>query len=161
MRWFPRSARASDETGAVLLLALGFIAFAGLVTVALLGYVDTNFRATTQLRPVRSAQFAADGAVEGAINKLRQFRPDATAPCVNSLYTVKPALNNQDIVLNCSGLTVVSASPTTIDVTLTALCPNVASTKCPQNAALVTAKVRFTGTAPTVTTTVLNWSIRR
>jgi hypothetical protein len=168
MRRSIRSHRASDETGAVLLLALGFISFVGLVTVVLLNYADTSFRATTQLRPVRSAQFAADGAVEGAINKLRQFRPDSTAPCVNNLYTVQPPLNGQDIVLNCSNLSVISGATPTIEVILTASC-KVASVGCPITPAMVTAttpamltaKVRFSGTPPTVSATVLNWSIRR
>lgn len=158
-RW---RARAADESGVVLLLALGFLAFIGVITVVLLSYTDTSARATTGLRPVRSAQFAADGAVEGAINRLRQFRPDATAPCIHNLYTVSPALNGQDIVLNCDSLTVVSASPTpTIDVTLTAVCPATRSAGCPANAVMITAVVRFAGSPPSVTPTIRSWSIRR
>jgi hypothetical protein len=146
----------------VLLLALGFVAFAGLVTIVLLNYTETSARATTKLRPVRSAQFAADGAVEGAINKMRQFRADSTAPCGNNFYLVSPALNGQAITLNCSGLTVVSSSPPTIDVTFTALCPTV-SKGCPSttNPGMITAKVRFSGAPPAVSSTILNWSVRR
>jgi hypothetical protein len=157
------SARTGDESGVILLLVLGFIAFFGLVSVVLLDYVRTNHRATVVLRPIRSAQFAADGAIEGAINRMRQFRPDATVPCGigSSFYTVKPPLNGQDIVLTCTNPTVVAASPPTLDVTFTAKCPTTGSAACPSGVAMITAKVRFTGTPPAVSATVLNWSVRR
>jgi Tfp pilus assembly protein PilX len=163
MGWYRRFlGRASDETGAILVLALAFIAFVGLVSVALLKQTDTSFRITSQLRPMRSAQFAADGAVEGAINKLRQFRPDSSAPCVTDFYKVSPPLNGQDIVLSCSLSTAVGAITTpAIDVTFTAKCPNVASVSCPANATMITAVVRFAGNPPAVTTTVQKWSILR
>lgn len=156
-------ARAGDESGAILLLALGFLAFFGLVSVVLLDYVRTNQRATIVLRPIRSAQFAADGAIEGAINRMRQFRPDATAPCGvgTSFYTVKPPLNGQDVVLTCTNPTVVAASPPTLEVTFTAKCPTAGTAACPSGVAMITAKVRFTGTPPAVSATVLNWSVRR
>lgn len=161
MTRFLRSRRAADETGAVLIFALGFIGFIGLVTVVLLNYTDTAARGTTQLRPVRSAQFAADGAIEGAINKMRQFRADSTAPCGNNFYTVAPALNSQAITLNCSGLTVVSSTTPTIEVTFSAVCPAV-SKGCPSTTdPMITAKVRFSGAPPAVTSTILNWNVRR
>jgi hypothetical protein len=157
----PPSRRLSDETGAVLLLALGFVAFVGLVTVVLLNYTETSARATSALRPVRSAQFAADGSVEGAINKMRQFRADSTAPCVGGFYSVSPALNGQGITLDCSGLTVVSSSTPSMDVTFTAKCPVAGSTGCPSGVTMITAVVRFAGTPPSVSTTVRSWSVRR
>lgn len=165
MQRLRRSKPASGESGMILILVLGFIAFMGLVSVALLNYVSTNFRATTALRPVRSAQYAADGAIEGAVNKMRQFFPAATSPCggATNFYAVSPPLNGQTIVLTCTSPTF--TAPAQLDVTFTASCPSTGAAGCPATAgvgaAMVTARVRFTGAPPTVAATILDWSVRR
>jgi Tfp pilus assembly protein PilX len=154
-----------DERGVILILVLGFIAFMGLVSVVLLNYVSTSFNASAGLRTIRSAQYAADGAVEGAINKLRQFYPSATSACggTTNFYTVTPPLNGQAIVLTCTNP--VFTAPSQLDVTFTATCPSAGSVGCPASGgvgvAMLTARVRFTGSPPTVAATILDWSVRR
>ena len=69
-----------EEQGAVLILAMGFITFVAVLCLAVLTYSTNSFKATANLRPVRSLQFAADGAVEGAINKVR-LDPSLVLPC--------------------------------------------------------------------------------
>jgi hypothetical protein len=151
---------AADETGAVLLMALGFIAIIGFLGLALLSYAATNLRATSALRPVRSIKYAADGAVEGAINKYRQ---DFTVPCAANFYRLKlettsklaldPAVN--DIVVNC-GPEEITASRR---VTFTAVCTG--TTYCHAGKTALVAKIRFDGVPPAVTTTVETWSVHQ
>jgi hypothetical protein len=134
-------------------MALGFLTFVGVISVSLLSYATTNVRATVSLRQLRATELAADGAVEGAINKLRNTPTPAT--CVPNYFVATPGgLNNQPIVLNCA---VVAASP--LDVTLTAKCPSVNSSCGPANAIILSAEVKFAGVVPSVTTEVKSWSL--
>jgi hypothetical protein len=63
--------RARDEDGVVLLLALGFLLFFGLVIGALLGFAESSTLATEQLRDQRSTVYTADGATDAAIQVAR------------------------------------------------------------------------------------------
>ena len=161
LRRLSRRFRA-DEEGMVLIFALAFIAFVGVVGVATMSYASTNLKAGVALRPVRGVQYAADAAVEGAINKLRL---DSTLPCTTTgdFFRADPPVNGQDIVLNLVDCT----SPATLprDVTFVASCPSVAGTACPANRRLLVARVHYervtdpaTGTSD-VTTTNLSWSV--
>jgi hypothetical protein len=58
---------ARDEEGAVLLLALGFLMFFGLVIGATLTFADASVRSTERLREQRATAYAADGAIDAAI----------------------------------------------------------------------------------------------
>ena len=156
---------ASDESGAVLLIALGFIAIIGFIGLALIDYAATNLRATTALRPVRSVKYGADAAVEGAINK---FRQDFTVPCGSAtavapnFYRLKvdgsqhldPAM--QDIVVDC-GPQIISGSSR--QLTFTARC--LGTPYCRAGTTVLVAKVKFQGTPPNVTTTVETWSVHQ
>jgi len=142
-----------DETGQVLLIALAFLTFVGVIGVTLLSYATTNVRATVSLRQLRSAEFAADGAVDGAINKLRNAPTPAS--CGNGYFAATAAgLNNQPVILDCA---VVTASP--LDVTFTAKCPTAAPACGPANTILLSAEVKFIGAIPSVTTEVERWSV--
>jgi hypothetical protein len=122
-----------EEDGAVLLMVLAFVTFVGVLAVAVLNYATTNSLATARLRPVRAAQSAADGATEGAVNKLRQFRPaeqDAggqwisNAPCPTNLYTYSPD-GDEEYTVDCTNAVVSGPSgsqPASRTVRLTA-CP--------------------------------------
>jgi hypothetical protein len=145
--------RAQQEDGAVLLLALIFLTFIGVGAAMLLNYSSTNLQATAKLRPVRANEFASDGAVEGAINKLRQN----TALCATAkagFFAVNPApLNAQPVVVDC---TPVSTTP--FRVTFTAKCATGSSSTCPVDTKLLVAKVRFEGGTP-ATAYVESWSV--
>jgi hypothetical protein len=161
-----RMRRASaDETGAVMLIALGFIAIIGFVGLALINFAATNLRATAELRPVRSVKYGADAAVESAINK---FRQDFTVPCgtatgvTPNFYKLKvdeslhldPAM--QDIVVDCGPQVVTGSSRR---LTFTARC--LGTPYCPAGRIVLVAKVRFDGTPPAVTTIVETWSVHQ
>jgi type II secretory pathway pseudopilin PulG len=63
--------RARDEDGQVLLLALGFLLFFGLVIGAMLTLAGASVLGTQRLREQRSSVYAADGAVDAAIQVAR------------------------------------------------------------------------------------------
>jgi hypothetical protein len=59
--------RVRDDDGSALLLALGFLAFFGVLIPAVLGLATTNLFATQHLRDQRATIYAGGGAVDGAI----------------------------------------------------------------------------------------------
>lgn len=149
--------RVHGEQGQILLLALGFITVLGLATVVLLSYTTTNLRATAKLRPVRSVQFAADGAIEGAINKMRL---DTNAPCGANFFTAAESLNGQPIVVTCVHVSGTPATPT-VTKTFTATCPPSGTSDCPDNELQLTATVLFDKSQAPAKTTVQKWSVTR
>ena len=66
--------KADDESGQVLLLALGFLVFFGLVIGALLTFADTSVHSAERLREQRDSVYATDGAMDAAIQVGRSDR---------------------------------------------------------------------------------------
>lgn len=129
-------ARRRDESGQTLLLALGFLTFFGVICAGLLNFAFTNFRSSVNLRDVRSVQFAADGAVDAAINRAR-FDTTAGFPIQNGTGCLPTTtLNHQSIYVDCSAT--VSGSVST--VTLLA-CRSSVSSPCPASSAVLRAQV--------------------
>jgi Tfp pilus assembly protein PilX len=144
-----------DETGQVLLMALGFLTFVGVISVSLLSYATTNVRATVSLRQLRATEFAADGAVEGAINKLRNTVPPSCG--ANYFVATSSGLNNQPVVVDCA----VIPGPL-LEATFTARCPPAppATSPCgPADSIILSAKVKFRPAVPSVITEVESWSL--
>jgi type II secretory pathway pseudopilin PulG len=63
--------RARDEDGQVLLLALGFLLFFGLVIGAMLTFAGASVLGAQRLREQRATVYAADGAIDAAIQVAR------------------------------------------------------------------------------------------
>jgi hypothetical protein len=63
--------RCAGESGVSLILALGFLALFGALIPAIVNLSTTNLVGTTRLREQRSGVYAADGAVDAAIQLLR------------------------------------------------------------------------------------------
>lgn len=142
-----------DESGAVLVLALAFVVFVGVIGVATLEHASTNLRATSRLRPVRALQFSADGAMEGAINKMRL---DPSLACGERFYRADPPINDIEIAVNAE----CTATATPFVATFTARqCETTdTSAECNAKRKLIVAQVRYEGVIPNVTTNVLSWS---
>ena len=64
--------RCRGERGASLVIALGFLALCGVLIPAIVSLAGTNLAGTSRLHTQRSDLYAADGAVDGAIQYLRQ-----------------------------------------------------------------------------------------
>lgn len=91
-----------DEDGAVLVMALVFLTVAALIVAALLSFSDTNFRTTIAVRDQRNVVYAADGAVDAAINA---FRFNGTCPLSH------PTVNGVAVGVTCTAATTSSATP--------------------------------------------------
>jgi len=75
------------DDGQALLLALGFLLFFGLVVGALMSFVGANVLGTQRLREQRSTAYAADGAVDAAIQIARKdpsIGAFGAVPCMHS-----------------------------------------------------------------------------
>jgi hypothetical protein len=104
--------RLRDEDGQALLIALAFLIFFGLIIGTVLWFAEASVRATTQLREQRDTVYAADGAMDGAIQYARSH-PEAGAfgtfatcsslgcvPCINYSAT----LNGKTATVTCESL---------------------------------------------------------
>ena len=87
-----RTTRCRGEEGASLILALAFLMVFALLIPALLDLGTTNVLATTRLKDQRSTVYAADGAMDGAIQYLRRnpgcARPFGSCPVANFQATL-------------------------------------------------------------------------
>lgn len=97
---WPRSQRSGADSGAVLVLALIFILIAAVPMVVLAGLAEQNERATSQLHNSRALQYATDGAVNSAIQKVR-FNGDAFTTPTACLSLPADALNAHAIWVSC------------------------------------------------------------
>jgi Tfp pilus assembly protein PilX len=100
--------RLRDEDGAALLIALAFLVFFGLVIGVVLGFAEASVRVTQNLREQRDTVYAADGAMEGAI-QLARLDPsvgafgkpaECSAPCVPCI-TYSVTLNGKTADVTC------------------------------------------------------------
>lgn len=84
--------RLRDDDGQVLLLALGFLVFFGLVIGALMTFAGASVLASERLREQRSTVYAADGAMDAAIQAGRadkRIGAFGATPCMySSPFTV-------------------------------------------------------------------------
>ena len=92
--------RLRDEDGQVLLIALAFLIFFGLVIAVILGFAEASVRATVNLREQRAVVYAADGAMDGAIQYGRwnlEVGAFGKVPCV----TYSATLNEKIAAVTC------------------------------------------------------------
>jgi hypothetical protein len=96
--------RARGEEGVTLVIALGFLAFFGLLIPALVTLGATHLQATSRLQEQRGVVYAADGATDAAIQYLRShpscgrpFQTVATCPISTgpTTATFPATLNNR------------------------------------------------------------------
>ena len=92
--------RLRDEGGQALLIALAFLIFFGLVIAVILGFAEASVRATVNLREQRAVVYAADGAMDGAIQYGRwnlEVGAFGKVPCV----TYSATLNEKIAAVTC------------------------------------------------------------
>lgn len=150
----------NNERGAVLIIALAVIGFVGVVGLALLNYAMTNLRSTQAMRPLRGVDFAADGVIDGAINKLAL--DPIGVPCGADFFRVAPKpLNGQDLHVDCERTVLNDRSPVSVRATFVARCPDPLTRGCgtPGRPVLI-AQILFQeqGDNSVMTTKVESWS---
>ncbi|MBI4729746.1 MAG: hypothetical protein HY775_09650 [Acidobacteria bacterium] len=95
---------ARDDSGVVLVLALVFLSLFGLAIASLLGFADASFRATMAVRDQRADVYAADGGLDGAINRVRGAIEEGRDPVlgINCDDTEMPS-NDMTVTVRCEG----------------------------------------------------------
>jgi hypothetical protein len=99
--------RFRDDDGQVLILALVFVSFAGLLIGALLNFVNASVLGTQQLKGQRSAAYAADSATDAAINVARADRSIGAygaTPCMKSSSFTMTEPDGTVATVDCSSL---------------------------------------------------------
>lgn len=86
--------RFHGEDGTSLVLALMFLAVFGVLSIALLGFGDASTRANNGYRTQRARNLATDGALDGAINRVKNDPAIGHDPATFTGDTCNPA-NNQ------------------------------------------------------------------
>ena len=107
--WYRKlRAGASDESGSALLIALVMIFVVAILATAVLSYTGTSLTATKAVRDDRAALYAADGAVDTAVQNIKNADPaeglgyDGGDPCALSVPGVAPA---PTVTVDCVGAT--------------------------------------------------------
>lgn len=138
-----------EEGGAALVICLAFLAFVGVMAVALLNYSSTNLKATVKLRELRADLSAADAFAEMAIAETRQQDGSSRVSSPYCYSGSGKAVNGKVMHVQCS-------STDFKDVTFT-VCYH------PCNAADVrlVAGVRYDTTAPGSPAKITSWSVRK
>lgn len=95
----PSEGEPSQEAGAILVVALIFLAVGSFVILALAGLTSTNVTDTSTYRNVRVVDYAANGAVEGAIQQVRYHGACENFPKAGSLQLAI----NQYVFVTCQG----------------------------------------------------------
>jgi len=154
-----------QEEGQALFIALAFIACFGVVAASLGRYATVNLMASERLRETRSVQFAADGAVQTALNWARL---DANVPLAGRAPTScfpPQALNGVSIRVECSATVAVPTVPPIPGVlvqTVTFQACRSSVSVCQASSALLVAEaqIRRVITSPASRTlTVTAWSV--
>jgi hypothetical protein len=103
--------RARDEEGQVLVLALAFLVFFGLVIGAMLTFADASVRSTERLREQRATAYAADGAIDAAI---QVGRTDTSVGAYGDARCQPPGASSATPVLLTTPMTTYSPQATVI-----------------------------------------------
>jgi hypothetical protein len=106
-----------DERGAVLVIALIFMIVGGVLAVALTSLSSTNLVNTSNYQNLRIVNYAADGAMDGAIQQVRYHGACENFPKSGSFQLT----SNQYVLVTCSqaSMPIITALETAGSSTLT------------------------------------------
>jgi hypothetical protein len=159
-----------QDSGASLILALGFVLMVSLIVGGLVGLASTGLSNRNTLQVVRDRQYAADAAIMQAIAVARSTASSPT-PCtpVPLTSTAYPKLSPSGVAIRVDWVnscpTVPSSDGSTFpqrNVTFSAFCGDTTDVKCNFTDAIIRAQVNFEPAAGTVTKTyVQSWSVNR
>src|SRR5687768_6398598 len=100
-----------DERGSTLVIALAFVAVFSLWLSSLLPFSSTSLRLSKTVEDQRKVVYAADAAIEAAINALR---PSNGVACVSPMAATPP-INGLSTTVNCAGGTSGSGPPVNVN----------------------------------------------
>lgn len=158
------------DSGAALILVIGFILMVGMMGAGLIGLATTGLNNRTTLQIVRDRQYAADAAINQAIADARS-RPPVT-PCTAATgSTTYPQLNGAGVSIrvdwdnSCLNNTVISSDGSSFpqrNIIFSAFCGDTSSANCNFAAVIIRAQVNFEPASGVTTKTyVQSWSVTR
>jgi hypothetical protein len=165
-----------DERGAALVLAIAFMLVVGGIGASLLPAINSGVNNRTQLDRARNREYAADGAIEAAIAKVRTRMTTgneggATLPCPlpSSPPEAFPShtLASVAIQVTCTYVATLASGHYQRNAVFTAKCASVQTPACPDTSAvIIRAQVNFASPSilsdPSITvirTYVQSWSV--
>lgn len=155
-----------DDTGASLILAIGFVVMVGAISAGLASLVTSSLNNRGTLEIVRNRQYAADGAVEEAVAQVRLQGGTALTACASPGGTVVDTLNGIAIRVDWRNVCAVVGSPrgglvAQRNVTFTA-CLNTPQ-PCAEVDVIIRSQVNFeqASDGPVTKTYVQTWSVNR
>ena len=105
-RYLRRAQRTRGDAGSALVLALIFVSIFGLVTTALLSFGFVGERTDGVVRGERDARYAADGALDGAIQRYQAMVAGGTAnPCASGDPFFSYTVHDKTANVTCTGST--------------------------------------------------------
>jgi Tfp pilus assembly protein PilX len=134
--------KVENEEGASLIIALIFVVATSLVLIALLDMTSTNLINTANLQNERGLEYAAEGAVNGAIQVVRSLNANqTTAMCTGSTAAFAPGtpLNSSNVVAFCGDV----SAPNYQRTVVFDACPPASSFAACQSTSLLEAQVTF------------------
>lgn len=93
----------TSEDGSVLLMALVFMSLFGLAIAAVLGFAGTGFRTAASVHTRGEQQYAADAAVDGAINAIRGDVSIGKAGVNSTCFSLPAVVNSTAVSVQCLG----------------------------------------------------------
>ena len=156
-----RPARQHRDSGAALLLAVGFVVMIGAITGGLAAVATSSMKNRSQLELVRDREYAADGAIETAIGQARTSTSASvggpTFDTLNSVAIRVDWVNSCGVVQSSDGTVVAQRN------VVFSACVGTVAAPCLATDVIIRAQVNFeqaTGTAVTKTY-VQSWSVNR
>ena len=157
------------DSGAALIMVVGFILMVGMIAGGLIGLATTGLNNRTTLQLVRDRQYAADAAINQAIADARG-RPPVT-PCTAATgSTTYPKLNSTGVSIRVdwdnSCLNSIQSSNGTSypqrNIVFSAFCGDQTLSNCNFAGVIIRAQVNFEPAAgATSKTSVQSWSVTR
>lgn len=95
--------RRTGDDGSVLVMALAFLSLFGLAIAAVLAFAATGFRTADAVQVAAGQQYAADAAVEGAINAIRGDTSIGKAGVSSGCFSFTSQVNGTAVSVECTG----------------------------------------------------------
>lgn len=159
--------RRTDDTGAALILAIGFVLMIGAISAGIAALVTSSVNNRGSLELVRNRQYAADGAIETAITQVRQTSGFTFADCTADTGSTTDTLNGVAVrvewISACRLVRGSDGAALAQRNVVFSSCVNLAAA-CLDADVLIRAEVNFQQNGvggPVTMTYVQSWSVRR
>ena len=158
-----RRRNADKDSGAALILAIGFVVMIGAISGGLAALATTSLSSRTTLETVRDREFAADGVIEQAITQVRLL--NCSSPNSSVLGTLNQVPIRVEWVNACDPTSVHSSDGISYaqrNVIFTACVDPGGGAACLAENVIIRAQVNFEPAAGTVTKTYIqSWNVNR